>query len=516
MSSHPIPTIRSTLLWLVTACVLPASLMAVALVAYNYQRERAELLRDATATARAMSSALERELSSAQAALYALGSSPYLDSEVALPNFHTQARLALSQQNFTTIVLIDPSGQQRINTFKPFGTVLPVTKTTSVMLQVFRTGRPATSNQFTGPVTGTSMVAVGVPVRRQGKIVFSLAAGIESERLAPILTQQGLPPGWIGLILDSEGTIVARSANAEHYTTERDSPELVPEIARQAEGTIEVRSPDSGAAVVAYSRSTISNWTVAIAIPRSTLSDALLRSFWWILIGSLLLLGASLALAARIGARVADSITRLQAPALALGTGKLVVVPPIAIREAHEVGQALALASQLLMRTQHLAMHDTLTGLANRALFDEILAQQVEMCKRTGSHVALLFIDLDGFKAVNDLHGHQQGDALLQAVALRLADEVRASDVIARFGGDEFALILAHTGVEAASQVADKLVDALSLPYRLGMLAVEVSVSIGVAVYPASGLDAAGLLRRADEMLYASKNAGKRRYTVAA
>src|SRR6185295_4484060 len=119
--------------------------------------------------------------------------------------------------------------------------------------------------------------------------------------------------------------------------------------------------------------------------------------------------------------------------------------------------------------------------------------------------LSVLYVDIDGFKAVNDAHGHATGDQLLRAVAARLKSGIRASDVAARLGGDEFAILLVHTGLDAAPIVARKLSDRLSLPYPMDQLTIEISASIGVAAYPASGNNSEQLLRSADEAMYKAK-----------
>jgi len=503
------------LFWLVAACILPASLMAIALVAYNFQLGQARALADSLDTARALAAVVDRDLASAEAALFALRTSPYLSAN-DLAGFHGQANETLRDQNFTNIVLIDATGQQQINTLMPFGVPLPSKGIPDTLQNIFATGKPAITDLFQGPVMGAPTVAVAVPVWRNGQVVYILGAGITPPRLASILERERLPSDWIGVILDSSGVIVARTHDAGRYVGHRGAPAIVKRMAQVPEGSLEMDTLEGIAVTTVYSRSAVSNWTVAIGIPRGGLStNALSRSLWAIFAGTALLLAASLVLAAIISGRVASSVRKLVAPALALGDGKLVVVPSVHVKEAREVGEALSMASKVLLTTQHLALHDTLTGLANRVLFEEIVNQQLEMCKRTGANMAVLFIDLDGFKAVNDQHGHHVGDALLRAVSERLKAGVRVPDVVSRFGGDEFAVVLAQTGAKAAAQVAGKLADVVSNPYTIETRTVEISASIGVAIYPDSGTDSETLMRRADEMMYESKKSGKRRYSVA-
>lgn len=175
----------------------------------------------------------------------------------------------------------------------------------------------------------------------------------------------------------------------------------------------------------------------------------------------------------------------------------------------------LASALHRLRRVEHDAYHDSLTGLANRGLFLEQLDRQLAICARNDDVLALLYLDLDGFKEVNDTLGHGAGDALLRAVAVRIEGAIRRADVAARLGGDEFAVLLLQSGAADGMAVADKLVTTLSQPYRAGRHDVTVSVSIGVAAYPETGDCGDRLLERADAALYAAKRAGKGRAVAA-
>jgi diguanylate cyclase (GGDEF)-like protein len=156
------------------------------------------------------------------------------------------------------------------------------------------------------------------------------------------------------------------------------------------------------------------------------------------------------------------------------------------------------------------------TDLPNRRHFGERLAQSVAKAQREGSVLALLYADLDGFKAINDAHGHAVGDELLRQVGARFAACVRASDTVARVGGDEFAVLL-DTAVsrEGAEEVAGKLIHALDAPLDLGDRAVRIACSIGVALYPADSADASALLLAADAAMYRAKAAGKGGYAWA-
>jgi diguanylate cyclase (GGDEF)-like protein/PAS domain S-box-containing protein len=166
-------------------------------------------------------------------------------------------------------------------------------------------------------------------------------------------------------------------------------------------------------------------------------------------------------------------------------------------------------------RENALAYSDTLTGLPNRQLFNDRLNMALAVAHRQLGKLALLFLDLDGFKKVNDTLGHDAGDLLLKQVAARIQAQVRATDTVARLGGDEFTIILAIRDRADAEQVAEKLLSAIRAPYNLNGQEAHVGTSIGIALFPQDGGQAAELVRKADAAMYESKQAGKNTYRFA-
>jgi diguanylate cyclase (GGDEF)-like protein/PAS domain S-box-containing protein len=161
----------------------------------------------------------------------------------------------------------------------------------------------------------------------------------------------------------------------------------------------------------------------------------------------------------------------------------------------------------------HMAHHDYLTNLPNRALFLDRLNQAVALARRGGHRLAVLFLDLDGFKTVNDTCGHEAGDLLLQGVAERLTHAVRDSDTAARLGGDEFTFVLHDIGdAAAAAAVAQKIITALAQPFVIGDASCQIGGSIGIAIFPDDGADGETLLKLADEAMYAAKQEGRGRF----
>lgn len=175
--------------------------------------------------------------------------------------------------------------------------------------------------------------------------------------------------------------------------------------------------------------------------------------------------------------------------------------------------QDISARKHLEVRLAHDARHDALTGLPNRLLFHDRLQQVLASAQRQGQPCCVLYIDLDGFKGINDAHGHAAGDQLLWQAARRMQDCVRGEDTVARFGGDEFGIVLAHiTQSQDGHLVGEKILQALAQPFTLNAAQVRISASVGAALYPAHGNDQAQLLAQADSAMYQAKHGGKNRF----
>lgn len=161
-------------------------------------------------------------------------------------------------------------------------------------------------------------------------------------------------------------------------------------------------------------------------------------------------------------------------------------------------------------RLLYLAHYDQLTGLPNRILFSDRLQQAIAHADRNRLQVAVLFLDLDGFKNVNDTLGHHSGDEMLRQVAQRLVACVRATDTVSRFGGDEFTIVIvALEGTDDVVRVAKKITQEVARPYEIGGATASVTTSIGISFYPADGKEPSQLIQRADNAMYHAKRHGK-------
>ncbi len=167
---------------------------------------------------------------------------------------------------------------------------------------------------------------------------------------------------------------------------------------------------------------------------------------------------------------------------------------------------------QLANRLSHQAHHDALTGLPNRTLLMDRIEQAIAHAIRNADYVALVMLDLDEFKRINDNLGHATGDQLLEAVGLHLQDCLRADDTVARLGGDEFVLVLPRAGMDQAARVAEKVLEVLHKPIRVADQELATGASIGISLFPDDGSAAEALLQAADTAMYAAKTAGRNCY----
>lgn len=255
---------------------------------------------------------------------------------------------------------------------------------------------------------------------------------------------------------------------------------------------------------------------VVIAHRKAEVDNARLRA-WWVIVGGLVIeLAIALAIAHFIRASVArrltviaDNARRLQRgeplhPPLS-GRDELAIIDAVFHRAAKSLRESLAMKERQLEETSHEATHDALTGLANRSLMTQRLATHIDDTRQRGRDLAVIFIDLDGFKEINDTHGHSAGDWVLREVANRLSHCVRGTDTVARVGGDEFVILLPNAAEPIAHRVAQTVLAAVASPMTHRNTTLRVSASVGLSLCPRDGIDPQALLDRADQSMYDSK-----------
>ncbi|MEG1735024.1 MAG: hypothetical protein RR283_08265, partial [Comamonas sp.] len=199
------PSIRSSLIVLVLACLIPAALAQAGLAYYSFKAERQQLLNDTLARVRALTGSLDREMIAAEGAVRALGTSPALLSG-DYATFYGQATAVQAQQNADNVVLSWPNGQQIINTLRPYGTKLPMSRTPDFE-KILQADTAITTNLFVGAVSKQPHFAIQIPVRHEGKPIYTLTIGMFPHRIAAILPTESTLPGQIAGVLDGNGVL---------------------------------------------------------------------------------------------------------------------------------------------------------------------------------------------------------------------------------------------------------------------------------------------------------------------
>jgi len=392
------------------------------------------------------------------------------------------------------------------------------------------TGRFAVGEYQVGRVTGKAGINFGFPLRDADNKLYAVAfAGLDLENLGRMAEATPLPPEGILSVVDVKGTILARKpAVPERIGQRLWNPQVIEALLAGREGVLEAKGEDGVDWLLAHEVVTQNPdgafpLRVMVTVPLSRVfsegNRALVRDLLGISLATLFLLvgvwyGTEWFMLRKIGGllRAAD---RVRGGDLNARTGI-----PYGGEELSQLAQAfddMALAlQQREQKLQEQAISDPLTGLYNRRYLNEFLPRELVRCRRSAAPLAVMLIDLDHFKRINDSFGHEAGDVVLKAVAALLKGKVRGSDIACRYGGEEFALILPETGLDAAERRAEviRLAIARLVLSHAGTLLGKITTSLGIALFPDHGEDSDALLRVADVALYAAKGAGRDRVVV--
>jgi diguanylate cyclase (GGDEF)-like protein len=369
---------------------------------------------------------------------------------------------------------------------------------------------------FVGPITGKWVSVLAFPLHdAHGTISGLLALPIDLVSFTPIVRNATLPTGTIIGIMDSAGTVIARSLEPEKWVGKniRGTPIVEAVLVRKI-GQVESTGVDHVTRLYGFTTIPGTDWSAVAGIPRDALfSDISSYAMRNTAIGSIMVLAVA-ALAYFFSRRIERPIRAISDAAKAIAQGELgtrvAVDGPEEIADvADQFNAMLDVREEAVERLSYLAQYDVLTGLPNRNLFRDRLEQAMGRAKRNETLLALMFIDLDRFKEINDTLGHPVGDRVLQEVAERLRHFLRDVDTIARLGGDEFTVVL--EGVHDVAQItaaAQKIQDALTQPLLVDNREIFVSASIGISVYPFDVEDIDDLLKNADIAMYQAKQDG--------
>ena len=505
-------SLRRVLRWLVVVCVFPATLVCTILLYSLYQMQVQHVQQSTLLTAQSVISDLEREVAVIESGMKILATSDELASG-DLRAFHKRALNALAPGVVYNYILTDRQGRQVLNTLRPFGTELPATGTPPEINRVFTERATVLTDLFLGPVAQKRGLAMGVPVEVDDSVRYSLNIGLDPARIGTLISKQRVPEGWLVAVLDSSGTIVGRSRDVERYLGQKAMPDIVAATQTQPTGVMESFTKEGIPVYTAYARSAQWGWTVVVGAPKGSIQHDNWRQVSWVALCVALAIALGLWAAHAIGRRVLASVHLLNEAAASLSRGEDVRLPTMQMMEADAVSQAMLDAADAMKKIRFFAEHDTLTELPNRLLFEAVASRDLALAQRKPIQSALLAVDLDLFKLVNDTLGHETGDEVLRLAAKRILQVIRASDIAARIGGDEFLVFLGNASVEGAMDTAQRIVDLLAEPY--GDIRIPVSASVGVAMFPDHGSSLRALSAAADSALYRAKHAGRKQAVLA-
>ncbi len=375
------------------------------------------------------------------------------------------------------------------------------------------------SGFIVGQNSGKALIAMALPILDEhGDIEIFLLAGIELEWLADLLKDVAQASGGVVTLFDSKGTILARAPDSggivgqsmAHHPT-------VQEILKGASGVLEAPGLDDVPRIIGYASLQGVGGRITIGVKRDSVVADVNRKLLWstgVMAAVVLVIVTGIWFLMEI--LVLRGLRSLQETTLDLSMGKVDMRSPRAPAHSQstEIGDVARAVHSMGKTLGAIAFQDPLTGLANRRFLDAHMERLSETPPTLGDAVALLCIDLDGFKPVNDRHGHHVGDAVLQEIGLRLTRCIRDGDVAARLGGDEFVIFLSAPNSarnDLSSEIAHRIIQTIAMPIPVEGISLTVGCSIGIACWPTDDSDLGTVLRYADQALYAAKNSGRRR-----
>lgn len=358
------------------------------------------------------------------------------------------------------------------------------------------------------------------PVMRNGVGTDSaIIVMIDLRRYLDELQRLKRPSDLAFMLIDRHGRVLFRSTRAHHWFGRSVLSIRAVRQALKGRSATSIETGSEGRRLIYASTpigatgwvSTVSRPAAAVKAPRRRVLE------WNILLAAVVVIGVAV-LAHLLGKRISLPLGVLALAAQSAAGGELTKVPTEGasrevVKLARSFNDMVSARRSAEDKLVYMASYDQLTGLANRALFRERLAAAIARARRQEKLVALLFLDLDGFKTVNDTLGHQVGDQLLRAVANRLSREIRETDTLARLGGDEFTVIMENVHhVEDIASVAEKLLSVLSKPFEIGERTLHTSASVGVVVFPLNEANLDDLIAHADAAMYKAKASGRNTY----
>jgi signal transduction histidine kinase/CheY-like chemotaxis protein len=365
-------SIRSRLMMLTAATVLPLVAVGGFAMIRTVDDQKVQVEQRVGRTVDGLLGDIDRQITAIEAELQVLAVSPSLQSEDLYP-FYQQMIAALPLQG-TSIVLLDTKGQQLLSTNRPFGVPLPRAPNTEMSERIVATGKPQVSDLAMGAVLHRPIVAVGVPVFRDGTVAFILVMGLGSEILSKLLHQPDLSPDWVVAIFDRKGIIVARNRELDRFLGKPAAPIIREAIARPAESWIPNVTSEGISVYSTFRRSAVTGWTVAIGVPRGFVDTPRRRAQALAFGGGGSVLAVSLFLAWWMARAIRRPVEALTAATKAVASGAPIGELNGGVRELNQVGDALRTTAAALAR--HREQLEGMVGLRTEELRAEIEARK--------------------------------------------------------------------------------------------------------------------------------------------
>jgi len=520
--------IQTWLVLLVVLATVPITLFSAVILYQLAETQHLSTVATLSQRAEASANAVAARLSALLGSLNALATSNAVRTGDLAELYEHASQLQALYPEILAISLVGPDGGQLFHTLLPLGVPLPPSSDLEMIQRILDTGRPGVSSPFLGSVSHQNAAAVGIRVMMGGRAPHVLRIGIATTSFNQVLAEQHLPQDWPSVLFDRHGITVARTRAPEASVGKKVSPELQA-IQRQGhDGVFEDVTREGEPVISAVFKVPGWDWWVAVGVPTESFHGPLREFLWRLGLGGLAFFAMSWGTAVWLSRHLVRKIRQASRASMALGGGGVPEFQWTGIRELDAIGDSLDAVRRRETLTQSelcdartaqrqasdaltQARRDTLTGLPSRGLFLERAEMLRAQCGDGTMGLAVLLLDLDGFKQVNDTYGHDIGDEVLVKTADILSAVVRGGDVAGRLGGDEFVLCALAPRQEihaTANAIAHRILAAI------GEIGFGVGVSIGISICPRTGASLSYLMREADEAMYAAKHAGKNRAVI--
>lgn len=500
--------------WIVLASMvaaLPILLFSLVGIYSRAAQHQADSFEQLTRRAQATSALMLQQVEGIRSVLRAVTISPAAERGDEAELYEHARRLMQAHPEAEHINLSLPGGAQAFSTLRPRGEPLAPSMVARYELPVFQQAVGVVTPLYKSSITGRWVVGIAEPISVAGKPRYALRMNLSAARLSDMLKRQRYPDDWTVALVDQNQVIVARSRDAERFVGTEATDSLRAAIRARAAGPVRALTKDGTEVFVQVAPVGDTGWYVGVGVPAAKLRATWLTPLLWQLTVGLVCLVAAVLVGRHVGRLVSAQLTR----SVSGTAGEAGVLSPIA-----EVNTVIASARDQARREEHLrerleiASTDAITGLLSRSRMEQEATRLLAAAEAFHENVALLYVDLDGFKKINDTYGHAAGDQVLADVGALIREVLRPTDLAARWGGDEF-VICVRLQNDPAEAMAAAVAVAERLLSQTKALENGLGCSIGIAASSRIGYSLADLVAAADEAMLAAKRAGKHRVLLA-